>query len=180
MKPSLNTPQKQTDGGAKVKTLNESFMDATASEARRGLVALHPTIIQPNMVIYRFADSNKPELYFTGKWWVGYSPFEALKQHAQRRNQTLSAAARHCLAIDFEWSKLDVLHKVILKKPVSAWAGTPLTQRVRKGNFSRPDRRWEPDREVTQLFIPGLDQADPNNPHQKIWQAVFQSQIRLG
>lgn len=162
-----------------MKTLNEGFMGAAQSKAREGLITTSRTLIHPGLTIYRFADSGRPELHVTGMWWVGYSPFEALKQYAHRREQTLSAAARQCLAVDFTWSKLDVLHRAILKEPLSAWAGTPKTQRIRPGNLSGDDRRWEPDREVTQLCIPGLDQPSPNNPRQNIWQTAFQSLFRI-
>jgi hypothetical protein len=162
-----------------MKTLNETFMEGAAAKASEGLVTLSRSVVQAGMPLYRFADTRQPELYFTGKWWVGHSPFEALRQHAERRNQTLSVAARQCLAVDFAWSKLDVLHKVILKAPLSAWAGTPRTQRIRQANSAGGDRRWEPDREVTQLCIPGLEQPDPNNPRHKIWESAFQTPFRL-
>ena len=159
-----------------MKTINEDYMDAAFSKASKGLVAVWRTLIQPGMPVYRFGDSIRPDAQLTGGWWVGYSPFESLKQYAQRRKQTLSAAARQCLAVDFQWSTLDVLHTVILKTPLSAWAGTPRTQRIRRANS---DRRWEPDREITQLYIPGLDQPDPNSPRLKIWETAFQIPVRI-
>ncbi len=111
-----------------------------------------------------------------GPWWIGCSPFEALQKNAERREQTLSEAARQSLAVDFTWSRLDVLHKALIQTPLSAWAGTPQTQRIRR---TLPNRRWEPDREVTQLYIPGLEQPDPRNPRQKIWETAFKNVVRL-
>jgi hypothetical protein len=161
-------------------TLNERFMEAAMDDASAGMSSIYRTRILPGMVLYRFADQSKPYGFFAGKWWIGFSPFEALRQQAQRRKQPLSAAARQCLAIDFAYNKtLDVLHKVILKEPLSAWAGTPRTQRIPEPGYAGLDRRWEPDREVTQLCIPGLGEPDPNNPPNKIWQRAFEQTLRL-
>jgi hypothetical protein len=162
-----------------MKPINEAFMEAGLSLACQGLITTVHVVLQPGMPLYRFADSSRPHAHLTGGWWVGYSPFQALKEHAARRNQTLSAAARQCLAVDFGWSKLDVLYKTVVEAPLAAWAGTPQTQRVRQPLPAGGDRRWEPDREITQLYIPGLGQPAPKNPHQQVWQLALRTPIRL-
>ena len=157
-----------------MKTLNEDFMQSLASKAREGLVASTRINLFPSIELYRFGNSLRPDLYLTGPWWISYSPFEALKKYAALRQQSLSLAARNCLAIDWEWSNVDVLIKVVPKVCLSAWSGTPKTQTPKvKGTRNYTGARWEPDRDITQLYIPGLGQLDPNDQKNMIWQSAF-------
>jgi len=157
-----------------MKTLNEDFMESSASEARKGLLSSMRTNLFPSIELYRFANSQRPDRNLAGPWWISYSPFEALKKYAALRQQSLSLAARTCLAIDWEWSKVDVLIKVVPKVRLSAWSGTPKTQTPKVKDTSwYTGVRWVPDRDITQLFIPGLDQPDPNHSEKMIWQSAF-------
>ena len=154
------------------KTLNEAFIDdyGLLREAREGLLAMCRNDLPRGIVLYRFTKTDSlikipRELRYTGKWWVPYSPFESLKQYAKLRGHTLCDAALKCLAIDPEWSdgKIDLLLKVVVNEPLSAWAGTPKTQsQIEKRLHDDDPRRYtgktfEPDRDITQVFIPGLD-----------------------
>ncbi len=160
-----------------MKTLNQDFMKSSISDARKGLLTLTKTTLSPGIVMYRFGDTRYLDRLYTGPWWISFTPFEALKKYAAFRNQSLSAAARKCLAIDTEWSNLDVLVRVVVKERLFAWAGTPRTQVIKKES-RYTGVRWEPDRDITQLFIPGLYQAAPNDPKHKIWQNAFMVQRR--
>jgi len=160
-----------------MKTLNQDFMESSISEARKGLLTLTRTNLSPGIVMYRFSDTRYFDRFYTGPWWISFTPFEALKKYAEFREQTLSSAARKCLAIDTEWSNLDMLIKVVVKERLSAWSGTPRTQVIKKES-RYTGVRWEPDRDITQLFIPGLHQAAPNDPKHKIWQNAFMGQWR--
>ncbi len=153
-------------------TLNENFMESSATKAREGLLTLTKTNLLPGITINRFANTKRPDLYYTGPWWISFSPFEALKKYAKLRDQSLSLAARTCLAIDWEWSNVDVLVKAVIKDPLSAWSGTPKTQTL-KTDRRYTGVRWEPDRDITQLYIPGLWESDPKVPGRKIWQSAF-------
>ena len=146
-------------------------MESSVSKASEGLLTSTRTNIFSGIIMYRFANTKRRDLYYTGSWWVSFSPFEALSKYAKLREQSLSLAARKCLAIG-EWSNVDVLIKVVAKERLSAWSGTPKTQ-VQKENKKYTGVRLEPDRDITQLFIPGLDQADPNNLKRRIWQSAF-------
>ena len=165
-----------------MRTVNENFMEPTLSKAREGLLTLTKTTLLPGITINRFANTKRSDLYFTGPWWISFSPFEALKKYAKLRHQPLSLAARTCLAIDWEWSNVDVLVKAIIKEPLKAWSGTPKTQTPKKGRFYT-GLRWEPDRDITQLYIPGLYEANPNDSKRKIWtvhlQCIIQSSSNL-
>lgn len=152
--------------------INKDFMESTVSKAREGLLTLTKTTLLPGISINRFANTRRRDLYFTGPWWISFSPFEALKKYAKLRNQPLSLAARTCLAIDWGWSNVDVLVEARLKVPILAWSGTPKTQTLKKDrNYTGV--RWKPDRDITQLYIPGLYEADPNDYRLKIWQKAF-------
>ncbi len=145
---------------------------------------------------FRFGSTRKPELYFAGPWWMRLSPFESLRRYAERRGQAISIAARTCLAIDSDWSDCDVLVTALLAQSLGAWAGTPKAQSpkykvpAKKGIVSEfgeqltPDlpSGWgstykgytlKPDREITQLYIPGLGEQDPGNPNRRIWESAF-------
>ncbi len=88
-----------------MKTLNEDFMHASALEARKGLMTLTETALFPGISIYRFANTRRPDRFYTGPWWVGFSPFETLRRYCKSREQSIAFAARRCLAIDPERSK---------------------------------------------------------------------------
>ena len=91
---------------------------------------------------------------------MGCSPFETLRRYAHSRQQSLAIAAMQCLAIppdSTEGKQVNVLVKAVIKQRLSAWSGTPktLTSNIGVG-FVNKKVRWEPDREITQLYIPGL------------------------
>ena len=154
--------------------VNEVSMDNTLQEAMRGMSALVRVNIHPHVVLYRFACSRDKDGW-AGKWWVGYTPFQALIDHAVSRQQSLSDAAGTCLAIDRDWGIKDVLLKVFVSKPLSAWSGTPLAQhpRVSKRDRHYKDRKaLRPDKDITQFFIPGLSENDPETGR-PIWQSAF-------
>ena len=156
-----------------MKTLNESFMQAGYLKAIEGMENLTPTTLTPGIRIHRFGNTIHPKLYFTGPWWVGFSPFEALKQYSRSRGVSLALVARQCLAIDRTFSqRLDVLVTAVLQQALSAWSGTPKTQTI-KLPPSHGRVSLEPSRDVTQLCIPGLDQKNPSDPNFMIWESAF-------
>ena len=168
-----------------METLNEYFMHSSKSKSdiKDGLTAVSKTILLPGIVIYRFANTQRPDLYNTGSWWVGFSPFESLKKYSESRQQSLAFTAHQCLAIDRQWSKgkeVNVLVKAQIKQRLSAWSGTPKTQvsKIPVG-FKYLTSRLEPHRNITQLYIPGLGEPDPNDSNRKIWESAFIGPWRL-
>ena len=168
-----------------METLNEYFMHSSKSKSdiKDGLTAVSKTILLPGIVIYRFANTQRPDLYNTGSWWVGFSPFESLKKYSESRQQSLAFTAHQCLAIDRQWSKgkeVNVLVKAQIKQRLSAWSGTPKTQvsKIPVGSKYRT-ARLEPHRNITQLYIPGLGEPDPNDSNRKIWESAFIGPWRL-
>jgi hypothetical protein len=155
-----------------MRAINESFMQASSSKAMQGMTALTKTVILPGIALYRFASSTHYDLYYTGAWWVSYTPFSALQKYAAHWKQPLNQAARSCLAIDWAWSRLDVLIRVITCESLAAWSGTPKTQTIKKGT-RYTGARWEPSRDITQLYVPGLGEPEPTGTGRKIWQRAF-------
>lgn len=141
-------------------------------EAEQGLLMKTRVTLTPGLPLYRFASSDNPNAWFISPWWVGYSPFEALKEYARVEHLPLGLAARECLAILPEWSRCDRLVRASVRQPLIAWVGTPKTQRVKDKNTQRYGARWEPDRRVTQLYIPGLSQKSEGSA-QQIWQVAL-------
>lgn len=185
-----------------MKTLNEDFMESSKllSEAMGGLMTLTKITISPGTALYRFADARYSDRFCSRPWWISFSPYEALKQYAKFKEMPLQNAARKCLAIG-QWNNADTIVKVSVKEPLSAWSGTPKTLSLKQdtkkyigkehivlpGAFNNPPIKEDkekysskylgvnlmPERNITQLFIPGLDQIDPNDSKRKIWQSAF-------
>jgi hypothetical protein len=152
--------------------LNESFM--RAEEERKAEVGLDNIVRKDlyfGLQIYRFGSTQLPDRYFTSPWWIGFSPFEALKRYAKSRGQSLFTAAKQCLAIPTGY-KIDILHETIVKQSLAAWSGTPRTQVTKMDQ--RYGTRFVPDRDITQLYLPGLDATDPRNSSRKIWESALQ------
>ncbi|WP_373500885.1 hypothetical protein [Desulfococcus sp.] len=150
--------------------VNEKFMQDELPKAREGLYAIQRTVIFPNMILYRFGSSDKPKNYYSGSWWIGYSPFESLKKYGVARNQSLKDSAAQCLAIG-TWNKCDVLIKVITILPLAAWSGTPKVQAEKIDKKRYTGVRRNPDRDITQLYIPGLKEV--YNNIQMIWETAL-------
>jgi hypothetical protein len=112
--------------------------------------------VLPAMELYRFASAARPQTWYAASWWFGKSACDALLQAARSRKEALGAVARRCLAVPPEWSTMDVLISARVLQPLTAWSGTPrtLTPKDERGRYVE---RWEPDRAITQLYVPGLD-----------------------
>jgi len=151
--------------------LNEKYMRFSQSKASEGLMNLVETTLLPGIRVYRFGSSNRPDRWFAAPWWLSFSPFEALKQYASVRKQSLPLTARQCLAIEWGWSKLDVLIETVVKQRLLAWSGTPKTQVLKWGTTHLG--RLRPERNITQLYIPGLDEADSSRSGHAIWKDAF-------
>ena len=140
-----------------IATLNAAFSTQQEwEEAARGMSNLVDVKILPAMEIYRFATAANLHTWYAASWWFGRSAYDALVQSASSSRESLSGVARRCLAVPEEWSSMDVLIAVRVLQPLSAWSGTPRTQRL-KDDGGHYASRMEPDRSITQLYIPGLD-----------------------
>ena len=140
-----------------VATANAAFVTPQEwQEAARGMTNLVDVKVLPAMEIYRFASAGKLHTWYAASWWFGKSAYDALLRSSRSSRDSLSGVARRCLAVPDEWSTMDVLIAVRVLQPLSAWSGTPKTLRL-KDDRGRYAARMEPDRAITQLYIPGLD-----------------------
>lgn len=141
--------------------------------AEGGLLMKSTVTITAGLPLYRFASSHRAEeSWYVSPWWIGQSPYEAIVEHARVNKISLGQAARICLAVDPTWgSRCDVLVGASVTHALTAWAGTPRT--IRSKVNGRYTARWEPDRRVTQLYIPGLTQLS-ETAGQPIWRVALQ------
>jgi len=137
-------------------TANATYMTSQERQvAVGGLLNLVEVKLLPAMELYRFATAAQSDTWYAASWWLGKSAYDALIQYAKSSRESLSEAARRCLAVPPP-SAMDVLVPVRVVKALSAWSGTPKTLRL-KDERGRYVERQEPDRAITQLYIPGLD-----------------------
>ncbi len=62
-----------------------------------------------------------------------------------------------------EWGNaMDLLVSAHVLQPLSAWSGTPRTARSKDKDTQQYGDPWEPDRSITQLFLPGLNERRPD------------------
>jgi hypothetical protein len=141
-------------------------MDATYSKAAKGIIAPINKSLSRGERVYRFASLRHRDGFFSGPWWIGFSPYENLWNYATHRGLKLREVAREFLAVDYDWNDMDVLVSATVAITLAAWSGAPLPQwtktplilnsagdRIGGGRY---DRRWEGDRSITQYYIPGL------------------------
>jgi hypothetical protein len=83
-----------------VDTVNASHMTQTEwNEAASGMLHLVEVRVLPAMELYRFATAATPDAWYAASWWCGKSAHEGLLQYAKSINESLSRAARRCLAV---------------------------------------------------------------------------------
>jgi hypothetical protein len=153
-----------------IATVNATFAtEAQHDIAARGMLHLVEVKILPAMQLYRFANAADRATWYAAPWWLGKSAYEALLRSAQSNNESLSRVARRCLAVPK--SPMDVLISVRILQPLTAWSGTPKTLRL-KAEGGRYLARQEPDRAITQLYIPGLDPKNSSGAC-VAWNEVF-------
>jgi hypothetical protein len=145
-------------------SVNASYLTADRRRwAASGINHVQDVFLLPNMEIWRFASTDQPEKWLANPWWIGLSPYQALLQLSRSGNASLTDTARACLAVVSNPAalerpnRMDVLSHARITKPLTAWSGTPRTQRLRLLGRNQYIDRQEPDRRITQLFIPGLE-----------------------
>jgi hypothetical protein len=156
--------------------VNAQFLYHPSVEAKthEGLMTRTRLVLVPGLPLYRFASSHLArDRWFNSPWWIGQSPFDAIQQFARGNTMSLGQAARLCLAIDESWSQVDLLIGAHLSRPLVVWAGTPKTQRPKIGE--RYQSRLEPNRAVTQYYIPGFGLPLDVQTGPALWQTVFHS-----
>ena len=142
---------------------NAASMEKGETTARAGMLYAQPKILHPGYRLFRFATKTYSSDWLTNGWWIGFSPFEGVTQLAHRDDKQFGAVARAALAIFIDPRKryhneMDVLLWARVEQRLAAWTGTPKTVTIRTETGVA---RWEPDRTITQLYIPGLEAISP-------------------
>lgn len=176
-------------------TVNERFMDEQRKFAEGypwvgGMMHVQPFKLLTHMEIYRFATRGtaKDDLY-GAPWWFGVSAHGALLAFAEIGTRGLRHEARARLAVvsNKDENGMDLLVHAKILQPLSAWSGTPRTARrvaivesLIAGNDYKTRRYTEdarePDRSITQLYIPGLS---PERPHEAPGEFIKWSKVLL-
>jgi hypothetical protein len=166
------------EGAMPISIANAAFMAAEREDASRGMDNVVHVRLFPAMEIFRFGRASDRTAWYAASWWFGKSVHDALLQYCHANAVSLTHGARTCFAVPPEWSSMDVLLRARVTQPLSAWSGTPRSVRTKEQRLPteplvRPDGsvllpgsghpmggrygpRWEPDRAMTQLYIPGL------------------------
>ena len=162
---------------------NQAYLGAgeERAAAESGMSSVVDVMLLPGMQIYRFGNAADDRRWYSGAWWFGRSVHDALLQLARRDRVSLTVAGRSALAVPLEWSTMDVLLYAKVVAPLAAWSGTPRTIRpgaATYGSLVSPDGtvlvpagrrpleghhglfRYDPDRSMTQLYVPGLRTRD--------------------
>lgn len=183
---------------------NDAFLGSAEERAaaESGMSSVVDAMVLPGMQIYRFGNAADDARWYSGAWWFGRSVHDALLQVARRDRVSLTQAARVALAVPLEWSRMDVLLYAKVVKPLAVWSGTPRTIRpgaTAYGSLISPDGtvlvpagrrpieghhglfRYDPDRSMTQLYIPGLRTRDnAGNPVAHLpWREVLEATMHL-
>jgi hypothetical protein len=145
-------------------SLDRQTNKETVDEASGGMLHLQPKTLHPGYRIFRFAATTRPEDWLTKGWWIGFSPFATIEGLAGRSPDRIGRVAREALAVWIDpstpyFNAMDMLLVARVRRTLAAWTGTPRTISTKRGG--RYAERWQPDRNVTQLYIPGLGKIPP-------------------
>jgi len=138
-----------------------------------GILMPQPTRVPAGHYYYRFASSASPKsAQLGGGWWIDFENFTVISRFAQSNGYRLREAARLMLALPYDWSKVDLLVKALLRSPLRAYTGEG---KPAQGGIKGADRgtRWIPTQhiKVRQLYIPGLYVTGRT---EQIYQKAFQ------
>ncbi len=125
---------------------------------------------------YRFASSaSSPDARLGGGWWVEFETFRTIKAFADENGYRLRDAARLLLALPYAWTRVDLLARALLVRPLKAYAGVG---KPAQGPADGADRgtRWivPPHLQLRQLYIPGLFRRHDDPP---LYRSAFQAPV---
>jgi hypothetical protein len=139
-----------------------------------------PMHLHPQQYLYRFASSTSPAAaQLGGGWWLEYEHFRTIRAFADENGYSLRDAARLFLALPYSWTRVDLLIRALLVKPLKAYAGEG---KVAHGSTAGLDQntKFIPTQhiKVKQLFIPGLF-VNGTRLRQQLYETVFQLPAEL-
>ena len=136
----------------------ESWFEEGTAVGTGGIAMPQPTRLPSGQYYYRFASSSSSKpAQLGGGWWIDYEAFRTIKEFASDNGYRLKDAARLMLALPYDWTKVDVLIRALLKVPLRAYTGAGKTAQGKPGGADR-GTKWIPTQhiKVRQIYIPGL------------------------
>ena len=127
---------------------------------------------------YRFASGTSArDAIYGGGWWLDFENLQIIRHFGEGNGYALRAAARLMLALPYAWTRVDLLLRALLIKPLDAYSGYG---KPAQGKPEGADRgtRWIPTQQVRvrQLYIPGL--VVEGSPH-PLYQTVFSQPVQV-
>jgi hypothetical protein len=143
-----------------------------------GIAMPQPTRLPAGNYYYRFASSaaSRPA-QLGGAWWIDFEAFRTLERFAAGNRYRLKDAARLLLALPYDWTKVDLLVRALLRVPLRAYTGLG---KAAQGGRSGPDKgtNWIPTQhvQIRQLYIPGLL---VRGRKQQLYETVFAQPVQI-
>jgi hypothetical protein len=136
----------------------EKWFNDGQAEGTGGILMPQPTRMPSGSHYYRFASSTSARpVQFGGGWWIDFEAFKTIETFATNNGYRLKDAARLMLALPYDWTKVDLLIKALLREPLRAYTGIG---KPAHGGSRGADKgtTWIPTQhiKVRQLYVPGL------------------------
>lgn len=136
----------------------EAWLNEGQAVGTGGIRMPQPCRLRTGHYHYRFASSGSPRAsQLGGGWWLEFEEFHKIRAFAQEHGYSVSEAARLMLALPFAWTRVDLLVRALLVRPLKAYAGEG---KPAQGATAGSDKGtvWIPTQHirVRQLYIPGL------------------------
>jgi hypothetical protein len=152
----------------------ESWFNEGPAVGTGGILRPQPCHLPSGQYYYRFASTSSPrEAQFGGGWWLEFEEYAKIRSFARENNYTIRDAARLMLALPYAWTRVDLLVKALLQKPLKAYAGEGKPAQGSTGGADK-GTTWIPTQhiKVRQLYIPGLF-VKGSRPRDQLYEHVF-------
>lgn len=129
--------------------------DPDEANAREGLIAPQPLLLDWGSYIYRFASHNTNFGYHASPWWILQKDFEDIVARADRAGVDLGKKARWDLVVLQKWgSKMNVAVEARVSERLWAWSGLakPQQEQTPTGKAIR----MYGNRSIRQLYLCGV------------------------
>lgn len=148
--------------------LNPNLATTKLEHARAAAGIRNPavTVLVPGEDVYRFASSVQPGTghavsparQATGPWWFRSRDWQKILKSYLKGSFSLGTTARIAGAVQWSWSRMDVLLKARVVAAIEVWEGQGLPQyRDVLPNGMTVTLRGLPD--VVQLYVPGMPRS---------------------
>ena len=150
----------------------KSWYDDNEVVGTGGIAMPEPTRLPSGQFYYRFASSASPlHFQYGGAWWIDYEAFKTIERFAIENKYRLKDAARLMLALPYDWTRVDLLVRALVRVPLRAYTG--LGKVAQGGEGGDKGTKWIPTQhiKVRQIYIPGLYVKDRK---EQLYATVFQ------